>query len=425
MAAARERAGLLLCAVWVVALLLPGALVAQEAEEPPPSYEFLSRQAELFFNYGKFQDAADSLEQACATDEGKVSLDCHRRLANAAEKAGRVGRAIAAWEVAAVLGDEERREADAELERLYGTYGRLAVYAPEGRALPSRPLVLKHEGFLIDPKAKETLAALVRRFGAEGIDTAEVWLPFGSYTLGGYSFEVTAGEASALVLDVEDVPYQNEALAADRAGFVALGGPRELTVAFVGAGGAAPGGLVGVGPLRLGGRISLGGHLGPMRLEARVRVSGSEARSPSAPEDATRRPQDLEVLAILDAGVHVRLGGGAWITPHLGLVAGRLGRTVVGCEATQRATGHAWSGECGLVAAGVGGLLGVDLLVLPAGDPRRVGLRIGLFGEALGAGFLTGEGTGLAGLGTDLASASTLRFARIQGGADVGVAVRF
>lgn len=425
MAPARERAGLLLCAAWLVALLLPGAVAAQEAEEPPPSYEFLSRQAELFFNYGQFQDAADSLERACATDEGKVSLDCHRRLANAAEKAGRVGKAIAAWEVAAVLGDAERREADAELERLYATYGRLTVYAPEGRSLPSRPLALRHQGFLIDPKAKETLAALVRRIGAEGIDTAVVWLPFGTYTLGAHSFEVTAGEASALVLDVADVPYQNEALAADRAGFVALGGPRELTVAFVGAVGGVPGGVVGVGPMRLGGRVSLGGHVGPMRLEARVRVSGTEARSPASPEDLARRPQDLEVLAVLDAGVHVRLGGGAWVTPHLGLVAGRLGRAVVGCEATQRATDDAWVGECGLVAAGVGGLLGVDLLVLPAGDPRRVGLRFGIFGEALGAGFLTGEGTPLAGLGTDLTAAAATRFARIQGGADVGVAVRF
>ena len=203
-----------------------------EEEALQPSFEFLRRQADLLFSFKKYDEAADTLEQACATVEGRASLDCHTRLANAAEKAGRVALAIHAWELAAVLGDEAQREAKAELDRLYGTYGRMLIYAPEGRDLPSRPLELKHTGFLIDPKQKETLAAFVDRTARKGITESTVWLPFGTYTLGNHEFEVTAGEAAALVLDTSDVPFQAEALRSEGSGFVALGGPREL---FIGA----------------------------------------------------------------------------------------------------------------------------------------------------------------------------------------------
>lgn len=413
----------------LASVLLAGSLAAHlaVAQEPegPPSYRFLERQADLLFSYGKYDEAADSLSQACATDEGKVSLECHTRLANAAEKAGRVGLAIHAWELASVLGEEAEREAQAELDRLYSAYGRLLVYAPEGRSLPTRPLTLEHKGFLIDPKQKETLAAFIERTQRKGITESTVWLPFGEYVLGKHSFEVAAGEASAIVLDADDVPHQTTALRSDGAGFVALGGPRELFAgASIGFGGT-PSADIGVGAVRLGGALGFGGHLGPIRLQGRVRAGWRQARSAGAPDDVERRPSALEIVGLLDVGVDVRLGGGIWLTPYLGAVAGSYGVGVTGCEAVQTATAHRWTGECALPAVGAGGVVGTDLLILPAGDPRRVGIRVGLSLEAAGVTLTGGEGTALAGLGTQLVSASPRTHVQLGGGLDVGVALRF
>lgn len=403
-------------------LLLPALAPAQDGEEPPPSYEFLSRQADLLFQYKKYDAAADSLVQACATDEGKISRSCHSRLANAAEKAGRVGLAIHAWELASVLGDEAQEESRVELERLYSTYGRLLLYPPEGRSLPTRPLDLAHTGFLIDPKQKETLKALIDRTSRKGLTESTVWLPFGTYSLGRHTFEVTAGEACALVLDPEDVPYQTGALRGERSGFVPLAGPRELVIALAAGVLGVPTEGVGAHPARIGAQLSLGGHLGPVRLEGRVRASSVRSQSPTAPD---RRAEDIEVLAGVDVGVDVRLGGSAWLTPHLSLLGGRLGAAVTSCVAVQPATGHRWTGECSLSGAGGGGALGVDLLVLPAGDPRRVGIRVGLAFEALGGHLEQADGAPLIGLGTVLESAAPRGYLRLGGGLDVGLALRF
>jgi len=398
---------------------------AQEETEEAPSYRFLERQADLLFSYGKFDEAADSLSQACATDEGKVSLECHTRLANAAEKAGRVGLAIHAWELASVLGEAAEREAQAELDRLYSAYGRLLVYPPEGRDLPTRPLTLEHKGFLIDPKQKETLAAFIDRTQRKGITESTVWLPFGEYVLGDHAFEVTAGEASAIVLDVDDVPHQTTALRSEDAGFVALGGPRELFAGVsIGVLGTPTDG-VGLGLMRIGGTVGFGGHLGPVRLQGRFRGSWRQGRSPGAPDDDERRPSAPELIGGVDVGVDVRLGGGIWLTPYLGALAGSFGVALAGCEAVQAATGHRWTGECALPAVGAGGFLGADLLILPAGDPRRVGIRIGLSFEGAAGRLMAGEGTPLAGLGTQLVSATPTSFVQLGGGLDVGVALRF
>lgn len=405
--------------------MLPTIAGAQEPADSAPSYEFLKRQADLLFSYKKYDEAADSLVHACGTDEGKVSRECHSRLGNAAEKAGRVGLAIHAWELASVLGEEAQREALGELDRLYSTYGRLLLYPPAGRELPTRPMPLAHTGFLIDPKQKETLSALIDRTGRKGLDESTVWLPFGDYTLGNHTFEITAGEAFALVLDPEDVPFQAGALTGDDAGFVALGGPGELFVgAYIGVG-AISGNAVGVQPLGLGGLLTIGRHFGPLRLEARVRVSGVQSKSPSKPEDISRTNPGVQVLGGIDAGVDVRLGGGAWLTPHLSVLGGRVGSVVTGCVAVQPSTEHRYAGECSLGAAGVGGALGVDLLVLPAGDPRRLGLRIGLGFEAVGGAVVAAEGASLVGLGAQIESVGTRGFVRLGGGLDVGLALRF
>lgn len=413
------------CAFLLCALLgwVPLSAVGEEPDEEPKSYEFLKRQADLLFSYNKFDEAADSLVQACATEEGSVSRECHSRLANAAEKAGRVGLAIHAWELASVLGEEAQRESRAELERLYGAYGRLLLFPPDGRALPTRPLTLAHTGFLIDPRQKQTLAALVERTARKGLDEATIWLPFGTYELGTHTFEITAGEAFALVLDPTDVPHQTQALRGEASGFVPLGGPRELTIGVhVGLVGA-PGDGVAVSPLLLGGKLTFGGHVGAVRVEARARVAGVRAQSPAGTERAEQA--GVEAILGVDFGLDVRLSGSAWLTPHLTLLGGALGPVGTSCVGVQSATGHRWQGDCDLPSAGGGGAIGLDLLLLPSGDPRRVGVRIGLGFEALGGGVLPPAGAGLAGLGVSLESATPRQFVRLGGGLDVGVALRF
>jgi len=418
----------LLLAAWVFAL--PGTTWAQDSADLGPSYEFLKRQADLLFTYNKFDEAADSLVKACATDEGKVSRECHSRLANAAEKAGRVGLAVHAWELASVLGEEAQRESAGELDRLYSTYGRLLLYTPDGRDLPTRPMTLTHKGFLIDPKQKETLAALVERTQRKGLDEETVWLPFGSYTLGEHTFEITAGEAFALVLDPDDVPFQAGSFQAGasqgaEAAFVALGGAGELFIGVSGGLGAVLGGVTGMQPFRFGGLLSVGRHFGPLRLEGRVRVAGVQSKSPSKPEDGERTNGDLQLLVGIDAGLDVRLGKGAWVVPHLTVLGGRIGSVVTSCSVVQTSTSFRYGGECSLGAAGVGGALGVDLLLLPAGDPRRLGVRVGLGFEALGGAVVGEEGDPLAGLGTELESVNTRGFVQLGGGLDVGLVLRF
>ncbi len=74
---------------------------------------------------------------------------------------------------------------------------------------------------------------------------------------------------------------------------------------------------------------------------------------------------------------------------------------------------------------GLGGLAGVDVLIVPGAEPGRVALRVGLAAEFMGAGFVAAPGDLLKGEAASLVRSERWRFARLGGVVDVGLALRF
>ncbi len=415
--------------VGVVGALLLLAVASPAAAQPAPdqrTYEFLRRQGRLLFEYGKFDEAADALAAACVTPEGEGDPTCHSDLAVSAEKAGRVGVAIAAWEAAARLGGPARAEAGRELDRLRSAYGLASITIPPGRTLPTLPMTLAHQGFLIDPSLKAYLAVVVERLATKGLDTPELWLPAGQYTLNGAAFEVPAAGATAVALGSDVVPWRPRAFGLpDGAPAMALGGPTEVGVSFVFGVAGVPGGGLGVAPARPGVAIELGRHVGPVRLQVGARLAGTPTRSLGEDPDGERRSSALEVLGVLDVGLDLHVGQRAFLSPHIGLVGGTLGSLLVPCVAEDIATRTVSIGECRLAAVGLGGVAGLDLLVVPGPEPGRLALSAGLAAEFLGAGFVAAPGDLLKGDDSNLVRSERWRFARLGGLVDVGLAIRF
>ena len=415
----------LLAALAALALLSARPASAQPADEEQ-SYEFLRRQGRLLFEYGKFDEAAEALAAACADPLGAGDASCHADLALTAEKAGRVGVAIAAWEAVVRIGGDDVAQARSELGRLQGAYGLVRVGIPAQRALPTLPLAIAHTGMLIDPALKAYLGAVAKRLADTGLATAELWLPAGPYTLGDVTFDVPAGGAVEIALGRDVVPWRPQTFGmAGAAPAVALGGPTELSVALAIGLAGVPGGGLGVGPARVGATLGLARHVGPVRLEVRGRIGGTPLGSLGDDPDGVRNATALEILGGLDIGLDLQLASRAFLTPHIGLTAGTLGSLLVPCVAEHVETLTVSAGECRLPAVALGGVAGVDLLLIPGTEPGRLGIRIGMAAEFLGAGFVAAPGDVLKGETATLVRSERWRFARMGGLIDVGVALRF
>ena len=414
-------------ALGLVLLLATPAVAQEPAGGDEASYEFLSRQGQLLFDYGKFDEATRAFAQACATPEGSAEFECWRRLGTTAEKAGEVGVAIEAWAAADDLGGEGGIVATQELQRLMGAYGEVRLHVPVERSLPTIPGQLDYEGLLIDPALKVYLAAVQQRAAEGGIGGDSIWLPTGQYRFEGAAFAVTAGTATDLALPARLVPYRSRAFAPpDAPPSVGLGGPWEVGADLELVFGGAPGGGLGNGPAGLGGRLRFGRHVGPLRLELGIRVGGTPVSSAGTDPDGLRASTALQTLGQLDVGVSLALGPRLFLVPHAALVGGSLGSLLTACRVEQPTTGRVWDGECRLGSLVLGGQAGADLqLVLPERTGRLV-LRLGLFGEALAGGLVAVPGDRLkGGLDVNLKQADRWRFTWLRGGLDVGLSVRF
>jgi hypothetical protein len=398
-------------------LLCAPALAADEQ-----SYEFLNRQAGLQAEYGRLGEAVDSMRAACATAEGGADATCWRRLASIAEQDGRIGLSVDAWNHAAELGDGQAR---GEGQRLSATYGRVGFAVPDSRGLPTPPVALEYEGLLIDPSVKAYLARMQERISREGLDREELWLPAGSYKLGGVAWTVAPGQEATVELPASLVPYRHRAfglggrLPAGVAGPFEFGG--DLRVSF----GGAPGGGLGFSPIAVGGQIRFGAHVGPVRLEVRGRAEGWPVKSTSAPE-GERDATGLVLLAQADVGLDLMLSPRAYLTPHAGVVGGSLGTVIVGCTA-ERASGPAvLEGECRLGATGVGAQGGVDAWFVPPSPGGRLAIRLGAVIEAGAGGVNSAPDAAIeGGDGLTVLRLDGPQFAWLRGGVDVGVSLRF
>lgn len=413
-----------LAALSLIALCWAHTAAAQ-APEPERTYEFLRRQGKLLYEYGKFGEATEALKDACADPQGQNDPSCHADLAVTAEKAGQIGVAIAAWEAASALGGVRAEQAATELGRLRGAYGVARVTFPAGRTLPTLPLAIAHTGMLIDPALKAYLSQVASRLADVGLAQTELWLPAGPYTLGAVTFEVPAGSEVSVALGPDVVPWRPRTFGMGDGPAMALGGPTELGVAFVLGISGIPGGGLGVVPVRPGFGLRLARHIGPLRLEVRGRIGGTPTRSLADDPDGERRATALEVLGALDLGVDLRLARNAFLTPHIGIEAGTLGSLLVACVAEDVQTLTVSVGECRLPVAALGGIAGLDLLLVPGTEPGRVGIRIGLAAEFLGAGLMAAPGDLLKDEAHSLVRSQTWRFARLGGLVDVGLALRF
>ena len=415
-----------LVAAGALLLLLPGPLAAQQpsASDEDASYPFLTRQGQLLFDYGRFDEATATFEQACATPEGAADFECWRRLATTAEKAGRVGVAISAWDSATSVSGGDPAAAGRELDRLLGAYGAVRLVVPPGRDLPTVPGLLEFMGMLIDPAAKAYIAAVVERVGAEGLDRDEIWLPSGEYRFEGLSFVIEASAASELVLPPTLVPYRSRAFrAAGGPAPAGLAGPWSLGVDVEVAAGGTPGGGLGLGPVGVGGRVRFGRRLGALRLEVGARIGVTRTASPGG--EVERSGSALGLLGELDVGVDLAPASRLLITPHAAIVGGSTGAMLGGCRAEKGGSAHVWDGECRLGSLAAGARAGLDFELIPPARVGRIGIRIGLFGEALAAGLVAVPGDPLTGAeDATLLRLSRWRFTLLRGGLDVGLSIR-
>jgi hypothetical protein len=392
--------------------------VASAAE--PASYEFLLRQGRLQLEYKQYAEATATLRLACSMEEGLREVTCWQQLAAAAERAGRVGVAIDAWNSAGRLG---LAGAGPEAARLKASWGSVVFVPPPGRQLPSHPGELAFEGLLIDPALKESLAAIQRKVAAEGLPTGTRWLPAGNYTFGGVSWTVTPDESTEVLLPTSTVPWRPSAFRLAEVDLAPLGGPTELGVGLRVHGGGSPGASLGLVPIGGAIELRLARHVGPARLELRATAGLQPTRS-MHDDRPDRSGFAVPVTGQADLGLDLAPDSKLTLTPHLGVLGGSLGRVLVACRA-QAVGGQTVSrGECRLPAAGLGGAAGLDFAV-PLDARGRVQLRWGLQGEAGGAWLLAGTGDALKGGGHELLAAAPWRFAFLRGGVDVGASVRF
>lgn len=408
----------MLRALLALLVALSGSALAEER----PSYEFLQRQGRLLGGNGRLDAATDTFVQACATPEGAADPGCWQQLATLAEQAGRIGVALDAWERMEALGGEGAPTARGEIERLRSSYGQVSFELAPGRALPTHPGELSHRGLLIDPKLKGFLAAVVRQTAESGLP-ADPWLPPGEYELDGFVWNVLAGGVNEVILPGRLAPWRHRAFGLANVEAVPVGGPWEAGVDGSVALGDAPGGGLGLLPVAAGVRARIGGHLGPVRLEGRVRITGAPVRSESDPD---RDGAALQLLGSFDFGLDLAVARGVYLTPHAAVVGGSLGTMLVGCVAQSVADGVTWHGECRIGATGVGPQGGLDLWGVVPGTRGHLQLRGGLFAEALAGGLSAAPADPLTGVeGAEIVRMDSPRFVWVRGGVDVGVSLRF
>ena len=420
MRALGPAAAFFLATVLVAAVASPAEPVGPDE----PTYEFLLRHGSLLFEYGKFDESAVALEQACALPEGRDDPSCHERLATAAERAGRIGVAMSAWEARAALGAGE--VAVRELHRLRSAWGRVVLRVPAGRHLPSLPVGIEHQGFLIDPQIKRILAATVDAAAGSGIATDELWLPAGPYRLGALEIEVPADGVVELALPRTFVPHRPVAFSLRGGPGRGVTGPTELALLISVRAGGVPTAVLGAGPMGVAAQVAVARRAGPVRFSAGARLGTVPVRSLSPEPNRDRRAFTMEILADLDVGIDLAAHPRLILTPHAGVVAGRLGAPLVPCVAVAPTSGAVHRGECRLTAVGMGGVAGMDATLALGPEPSRILARAGVAAEVLGAGFVAAPGdTVRAESAFELVRAETWRFARVGALIEVGVALRF
>ena len=407
--------------ILVLCLLLPvGGAVAQE-----DSYAYLIQQGRLHYDYKHYAEAANAFKAACALPEGQGNAICLKAWGLAAERAGYIADAIAAWRAAGGLDEPGASRARREMGRLKDSYGSVRFVLPEGADLPSSEVTLEHRGLLVDPNLKRYVAFVARKLEHKGLWTDVLWLPAGPYDLGGQRFNILAGKEVTAPLPRSLFPFRPEVFAVRGVEPKPLAGPGEVGVAFELGLGGVPGGEVGVGPASPGLRIHGGAHVGPMRFEGRIRGAVAPTRSLLDPTPPGREGTALQLLGQADVGLDVALAPPILLTPHVGLVGGSLGQLMLPCLA-RGVDGALHGGECQVDAVAMGVQGGADLQVVLAGDPGRLLLRVGVYGEGLAGGTTAEVGMELAGrLGATLLRVERWRFSTLRAGVDVGVSLRF
>jgi len=399
----------------------------EQVEDPTKSYEFLVNKGKLLFEHGQYREAAQAFIIACDTARGLREPGCWQRLATVAEKAGLIGVAIDAWNRTAELEPKLAEQATREGGRLRAVFGIVEVNAPTDRRLPSHPIELRYEGMLIDPELKKYVKKFLDFAAVEGIKEKDIWLPAGRYTQGDFGFDVRATETTVIELSKDLVPYRPSAFGlAGAEPARPVPGPWEFSVGFELGAGNAPGDGIGVAPVGLGGRVTIGRRIGPVRVEGKFRTGGTLTQSAGADEELLREGSAWHVLGQADVGVDLSLRPWLFLTPHVGLVGGSLGELLFSCLAEQKASVVVLAGECRLGAAAIGAQLGADLWFVPVTADGRVVFRAGLWAEVLAGSVLAEAGQSLAGSSdTHIVRVDSNQFTWIRVGLDIGPSIRF
>jgi hypothetical protein len=155
-------------------------------------------QGRFFFDAGQFPSALQEFQAAAELPEGQYNPEVHTLLARCWFQMGDVGRAVEEARTARALSRDGMAADLAELHAfLTAQFGKVLVIGAgtEGSQtpFPASPI--------LDPESKRVLeGALARLREPAGSGSTSIWLPVGSYRVGGHLVEVTAAGSARMDL---------------------------------------------------------------------------------------------------------------------------------------------------------------------------------------------------------------------------------
>jgi len=176
-----------------VLLAVPGM-----AGEGSTSYSHRMAQGRFFLEQGQYARALEEFEAAAAMPVGQGEAEVHELVARTAYRTADVGKAVDSIRTARALVDGAMPAEMAELyEFLTTRFGKVLVIGAGSdgahRPEPSVPL--------LDPELKRIFeAALQSLDGPRSSGSTSIWLPVGSYRVGGLLVEVAAEGTSRMDL---------------------------------------------------------------------------------------------------------------------------------------------------------------------------------------------------------------------------------
>jgi len=181
-----SRAGLVL--LLLVGWLTPRSAHAEDVAAPASSYQHRMAQGRFFLQAGLARQALTEFEAAALLHEGQSEPEVHQLLAQTRYALGEIGGAVESARTAAALSPRLSPEFAEFHDFLTSRFGKVLVVggASEGALTPAPATPL------LDPELKRAFLAARSRLETFGDGSTSIYLPVGTYRVGGHIVEVVA-----------------------------------------------------------------------------------------------------------------------------------------------------------------------------------------------------------------------------------------